>query len=124
MQLDTVRHIIESHYDLAYLVTSAQPDTLVYIPSISPNFSKYLSKMSSHATCTFLHKIPYPCEYLQSIRRVDAENVVYKVPMFEECLPTTGTTEATYRPPADVDSLFKGEELEQMTAELPDIRSI
>ncbi|VDN98620.1 unnamed protein product [Rodentolepis nana] len=131
MQPDTVRYVIESHYDLAALVTEAQPDTLVYILSSAPNFSKYLSKMSPHAINTFLHKIPYPCKYLQSIKRVYAEKVVYKVPIFWECLsktanPTlTTTTEAnelTSQPPADVAYHFEKEEWEQMTANWPDTK--
>ncbi|VUZ46388.1 unnamed protein product [Hymenolepis diminuta] len=129
MQPNIVRHIIESHYDLASLVICAHSDTLAYIITSTPDFSKYLSGMSPYAIYTILHKIPFPCEYLQSIERISAETIAHKVPMFDECLPeismtTTAPTETeiTSVSPIDIDSLFEEEELEQMTAKLPNIK--
>lgn len=148
-----VNFVIHHHHDVASLVATAQTETLAHIVSSVPDFSEVLALMHPHVILTVFQQIPHPCEYLQSIRREDAEMIVHKIGYFSHCLPkttttttsTTGTTttSSTTTPgpestianpevsepaastaPIDVESVFTKEELDYMATKVPQIKAL
>ncbi|KAM7532525.1 hypothetical protein Aperf_G00000105550 [Anoplocephala perfoliata] len=138
MQPELVNFVIESHFDLASLVAAVQTETLEYITVSAPNFAKHLSKMHPQAIYFILSKMPFPCQYIQSLKYDVAEAIVLKVPLFRQCgLPrttttraptttTTTTTTTTQATPeaADVESMFTKNEVEKMMAKVPEIKKL
>ncbi|KAM7542778.1 hypothetical protein Aperf_G00000001406 [Anoplocephala perfoliata] len=95
MQLELVNFVIESHRDLASLAAAVQTETLEYITVSAPNFAKHLSQMHPQAIYIILSKMPFPCQYIQSLEYDIAEAIVLKVPQLSRCgLPMTTTTPA------------------------------
>ncbi|VDO15490.1 unnamed protein product [Rodentolepis nana] len=87
----TVNFVIRHHYDLPSLIIHAQADTLAHIISNVPDFSEMLAQMHPNVILTVFQRMPYPCKYLQGIRREAAEMIVNKMVGLSHCLPTTTT---------------------------------
>ncbi|KAM7541873.1 hypothetical protein Aperf_G00000001434 [Anoplocephala perfoliata] len=137
MQPELVNFVIESHLDLASLVAAVQTETLEYITVSAPNFAKHLSQMHPQAIYIILSKMPFPCQYIQSLEYDVAEAIVLKVPLFSQCgllrtttirapVTTTTTTTTTQATPeaADVESMFTKNEVEKMMAKVPEIKKL
>ncbi|KAM7542719.1 hypothetical protein Aperf_G00000001427 [Anoplocephala perfoliata] len=142
MQPELVNFVIESHRDLASLAAAVQTETLEYITVSAPNFAKHLSQMHPQAIYIILSKMPFPCQYIQSLEYDIAEAIVLKVPQLSRCgLPmttttpapvtttttTTSTTQTTAEAAnvvADVESMFTKKELDEMMAKVPEIKNL
>ncbi|KAM3173545.1 hypothetical protein ACTXT7_012302 [Hymenolepis weldensis] len=135
MQPELVDFIIGRHANLDYLLLHTDTPTLEYIVSSTPEFARYLSRLPPESIYDVLFKMPYPCQYLLTIDKIYADAITFKLPMAGTCFPptttsTTTTTTTTAAPTTTAEpnmvpeDHFSKEELDTMTAKVPNIRSL
>ncbi|KAM3180668.1 hypothetical protein ACTXT7_015847 [Hymenolepis weldensis] len=82
------------------LLQGMNPNTLKWVINHVPNFPDILARSDVHTIYDFFGKVPYPCQYFESLEKSVRDRLAFKYNWLRTCEPpTTTTTTTTTTPP-------------------------
>ncbi|VDL62119.1 unnamed protein product [Hymenolepis diminuta] len=77
------------------LMQGMNSNTLKWVTTYVPSFPEILAKSDVHTIYDFFGKVPYPCQYFQSLEKSIRSRLAFKYGWLLNCEPPTTTTTTT-----------------------------